>query len=67
MRKKTDYINPEISAWHGRRVAGKRYEAMTFFGTTLAVFKSVCSIHKKWETNNPLGKFCIIKLLNLLI
>ena len=51
-KKKNSDKENEKKPWlgfmlHGRRVAGKRFEAMTFSGTTQAMFKSVCSIHKK--------------------
>ena len=46
---------------HGRRGAANWFSTMTWFEISLHALIWSCSIYKKWETNNPLGKFCIIK------
>ena len=46
---------------HGKKDAGKTFEAMRYSGTILVVFKDICFIHKNCEIKSPLGKFFVIK------
>ena len=42
---------------HGKKDAGKTFEAMTHPGTTLVVFKNIYFIFKNYQIQNPLRKF----------
>ena len=55
----------EKEATHGKKDAGKTFGAMTLLEPGLQVLVRSYSITKNRETKNRLGKFFIIKHLNL--